>query len=664
MKSYLRRLRPFCYLALISIGGSMLAANTSANESTTAAPPPALKPHESITTISVPEGFQVELVASEPLVNDPVAIAWDEDGRLWVVEMWNYGGNSNVQTPKRPNRGRIVVLQDTDNDGRMDRSNVFLDKLSMPRAITFTKGGVLVADPPNLYFCEDTNDDLRCDVKTEVGTYAKNGGVEDSENGLVHGLDNWIYSAKSGRKLQWNGERITFKRTHYRGQWGLSLDDYGRFYYNTYSQWLQNDLFPYDETNRNPGFRSKSGVDRNLSKQAPSIPISACSPTIYRGDSFPEEYKGDAFVCTPDNHSVSRIQLKNDPQSIFSNATAPVGFLNSTDPRFRPISTDIGPDGNLYVIDMYRPKLNFKRWFLSDQTSPEGPPQGLGRIYRISPLVKTSSHPSVPQMGKMDTADIVAYLDHPNGWWRDTAQRLIIERKSYTKATLQALNQLLSKGSELGKIHALWTFKALDLVDNRTFQKSQNDASPWVRIHGLRTSEKSIRNASAQEFEFLDSARTHENEPLRLQAIQSLFHLKDKSYVTAAVLEIRAADLEKPYFQDSIVSSLSGTEIPYIQALDKITSDPSPAHKVIVENVATAIANKRNVENIQKLDFDTAKAWTNEAIATSLKKFLAQKGSDSEANVEETDHTIEELIQKTVDKISKEKAEKKEQNAS
>ena len=205
---------------------------------------PVLSPEEELASFRTAPGFRVELVAAEPLVVDPVAMDWDDEGRLYVVEMRGFMPNIEGEGEDQP-VGRVVVLEDTDADGRMDRSGVFLDGLVLPRAVAVLPQGVLVGVPPDLWLCRDTNGDRTCGTRTRVGEYAIEGAnPEHQENGLLAGIDGWIYNAKSSRRFRLEGSRLRSQETVFRGQWGIAQDDAGRLFYNHNSGFLYADAFP------------------------------------------------------------------------------------------------------------------------------------------------------------------------------------------------------------------------------------------------------------------------------------------------------------------------------------------------------------------------------------------------------------------------------------
>ncbi len=240
-------------------------------------PSPALTAEEEMKTFQVAPGFRVELVASEPLVGDPVAMAFAPDGRLWVVEMRGYMPDLDGTGEDQP-AGRVVVLTDTDGDGRMDKSEVFLDGLVMPRAITLARGGALIGAPPVLWFCRDTDGDGRADEKIEIATdYGVQvdparpalANPERAPNSLLWALDGWIYSGAYTAKFRWRDGAWERGVTSFRGQWGLSQDDWGHLFHNSNSDHLRADIVPAHYLGRNPHFFRPAGANVKVAaKQA------------------------------------------------------------------------------------------------------------------------------------------------------------------------------------------------------------------------------------------------------------------------------------------------------------------------------------------------------------------------------------------------------------
>ena len=471
---------------------------------------------EAITDFVVEEGFSVEVVATEPDVVDPVALSFDEDGAMWVVEMRDYMWTTDGDKSGTP-AGRIVVLRDTDGDGSYDASSVFMDNLFLPRAVAIYGDGILVAVPPALYFVERTGDGYTAGETTVVdSSYAVGGNPEHQPNGLMLGLDNWIYNAKSDVRYRLRDGVWEKERTEYRGQWGISQDDWGRLFYNHNSTVLQVDDMTPGAVQRNPHRdignrriygearvptrvwprRVTPGVNRGyrpgtLDSTGKLINVTAAAgPVIYRGDQFPEAYWGNAFVQEAAGNLIKRVVLYEQEGQLRGRSAPEEGteFLTATDERFRPVNGYTAPDGSLFVLDMYRGVIQHSTYlteYLQRQIAMRDldRPLGLGRIYRIrwndAPLGPT------PRLSEATDETLVGHLAHPNGWWRDTAQRLLIERNATgMQAPLEAL--VVGAKDARVRVHALWTLEGLDLVTPYTLQQAAAATHPMVRSAAAR----------------------------------------------------------------------------------------------------------------------------------------------------------------------------------
>ena len=465
----------------------------------------------------VTEGdFAVDLVAAEPLVVDPVAMSFDENGAMWVVEMRDYMWTADGDKSGTP-AGRIVVLRDMDGDGSYETSSVFMDKLFLPRAVAVYQGGILVAVPPALHFVERIGDGYTAGSTTVVdSSYAVGGNPEHQPNGLMLGMDNWIYNAKSDKRYRLRNGVWEVEKTEYRGQWGISQDDWGRLFYNHNSTVLQVDDMLPNAIQRNPhrdtGNRRVYGEARVPTRVWPrrvtpgvnrgyrpgtldstgrlQNVTAAAGPVIYRGDQFPEAYRGNAFVQEAAGNLIKRVVLREENGQIYGRSAPEEGteFLTATDERFRPVNGYTAPDGSLFILDMYRGIIQHSTYltdYLRRQVDMRGLdlPRGLGRIYRVrwqgAPLGP------MPNLSDAGNEDLVRHLTHANGWWRDTAQRLLIERNA---TDMQTALEALVVGAEdpRVRIHALWTLEGLNLVAPYTLRKAAEATHPKVRMAAAR----------------------------------------------------------------------------------------------------------------------------------------------------------------------------------
>src|SRR3954467_6189665 len=381
---------------------------------------PPLAPEEALKTFYMPPGYHLELVASEPLIQEPVALDWDLEGRLWAVEMPGFMADIRGSNEHDP-IGRVVVLEDTNADGLMDKRTVFAEGLVLARSIKVLDRGVLVAEPPNVWLMRDTNGDLRMDTKERVtDQYGRfDGDPQNNANGFYWGLDNRMYTAgQSNIQLRLKDGVFEVQPTLSRGEWGVSQDDSGRTYRNTNESALHVDLVPTSYYARNPNLVRTRGSYERLADDNPDLNLvwpvrpnpgtnrayqlgidrddgslsrftSVCAPLVYRGDRLPEELYGNVFVAEPAANLVSRLIVSDDGTTLRARKAYDRGeFLASTDERFRPVYLTNAPDGTLYIADMYRGIIEHRisvTEYLRDQVVARklDRPTAYGRIYRV-----------------------------------------------------------------------------------------------------------------------------------------------------------------------------------------------------------------------------------------------------------------------------------------
>lgn len=524
------------FLTLLAISAPLLAQNGDkpgeAQPETVAAglipPAPVLSPADQIRTFQLPPGFVAEIVAAEPLVHSPVAIQFDHRGRLWVVEMRGYMPDQEAHGEGDAS-GSIAILEDQDGDGRMDKRTVFAEGLVMPRSLMLTQGGALVAEPPRLWFMRDTDGDGRADEKLLVASdYATQNdpalgaksNPEHASNGLLRALDNWVYSANHTVRYRHAGGSPTNwirEDTAFRGQWGISQDDVGRLYHNSNSDQIRADLVADRYLSRNSNLKQPFGVNAQLAASQRVWPgrvtpgvnrgyqpntltsegklaqfTAACGPVVYRGDQFPDDFRGDVFLCEPSANLIRRNKISEQDGILKAeNPYSEAEFLTSTDERFRPVSLQNGPDGALYIVDMARGLIQHRIYltsYLRKQIESRGlqAPTDLGRIYRI---VHTGRIPArKDSMSEQpSTQELASRLGNPNGFWRDTAQRMLVEKND--PASTAILSQQIRTPDitpALARLHALWSLEGQGALDSSTFSAALDDPDTRVRTAAIR----------------------------------------------------------------------------------------------------------------------------------------------------------------------------------
>lgn len=619
-------------------------------------PAPALSPEEALKTFTVAPGFRIELVAAEPLVRDPVVIQFAPDGKLWVVEMTGYMPNVDGIGEDKP-IGTIATLEDTDGDGRMDKRTTFADGLVMPRAISFVDDGVLVAAPLMLWYMKDTNGDGVADQKTEINTnYGNTSGPEHNANGLMWAMDNWIYSANWTIRYRYEGNgKFTPDETITRGQWGITQDNVGRLYYNSNSDPLRVDFIPGAYLNRNPVYRTAGtaaflapntlpiwpgrvtpGINRGYQMLQPdgryNQVTSAGGPVIYRGDLFPAEFQGNAFITEPTGYLVKRILLEERDGGLSGrNAYEGTEFLLSTDERFRPVNLANGPDGALYIADMYRGIIQHRVYvttFLRNQIIERKleNPVNLGRVYRIVP--EGVARPTPRTLANATTADLVAALADANGWRRDHAQRLLVEKR--TTAAVPALKELAAKSpNALARLHALWTLDGLASLDRDTALKALSDADPRVLAAAIRLSEPFLADSASPHFARVLELAKSIQPAIRLQVALSLGESKDPRAVAALWAYARASG-NQPFLLDAVVNSMTGREDQLIAAAVAEGANPGPTAAAAVTLATTAVLrsndNHRDDALLNAALASSAPTWVKAATLDGLDTFSPPAG--------------------------------------
>ncbi len=601
-------LRPARLLSLLALPYAALFAQSGDRKGEVQAPLPAhikvppspvRTPAEQATSFELAPGFRIELVAADPLVGDPIAMQFGPDGRLWVLEMRGYMPNADGEGEREP-VGTVAVLTDTDGDGRFDARKVFADKLVMARAIGLAGDGLLVAEPPKLWFLRDTDGDGVADQRTEVANdYGDTKNPEHTANGLMWAMDNWIYSANHTVRFRWLGDG-TFARetTVTRGQWGITQDDSGRLYYNSNSDPLRHDPIPSAYLKRNPGFaatgtnvsivpsnlriwpgRVTAGVNRGyriLDEEGKITSMTAASgPVIYRGALFPPEFRGNAFVPEPSANLIKRIVISaKDGVLTGANAYEGTEFLTSTDERFRPVNLYNGPDGALYVVDLYRGILQHRIYmtsFLRQQVEARGLDKGihLGRIWRIVP---EGAGKAVYDLGlaRASVAELVTRLGDPQGWVRDTAQRLLVEKRDPAATAALRSAALDRQAPAARRLHALWTLDGLgDALDRGTVVGALDDPDSTVAAAAVRLSERFLRQkgGDADLVRQLAALVDRRADPdVRLQLALTLGEARDPAALRALRdLVIKAG--RQPLLADAVVSGLAGREFELIEEL-------------------------------------------------------------------------------------------------
>ena len=601
---------------------------------------PALTPDEALKTFHLPPGYRIELVAGEPLIQEPVALDWDTEGRLWVVEMPGWMPDITAGGEHDP-IGRVVVLEDTNGDGRMDKRTIFADKLILARSLKVLDRGVLVGEPPHAWLMRDTNGDLRMDSKELVTD--RYGRLEvdpqNNANGFHWSIDNMMYTAgQSDIQLRLKNGKFEVHPTLRRGEWGVTHDDAGRIFRNTNESALHVDLVPTFYYARNPNLlRTRGSYDRladdnyELNTVWPVRPnpgtnrayqtgidrpdgslarfTSVCAPVVYRGDRLPADVYGNVFVAEPAANLVSRIVLEEEDGTLKARKAYERGeFLASTDERFRPVFISNAPDGTLYIADLYRGIIEHRisiTMYLRDQILGREleRPTGLGRIYRIV-HDGTRRDSSLP-LAKASPSQLVEALGHPNGWHRDAAQRLIVERGLTSVAP--ALVKL-AEGSKdwRTRLHALWTLDGLGAIESGLVVAAFADSSSEVRAAAVRIAERWLGEPNHPVQTAILERVNDPSWGVRRQLAASIgaMNAEKRDAAVFAVLDRYATD---PVVMDAALSGLRGREQAVLQRIINAGPEQSPQREAAITMLAATLVRAAQDAAIQDLFSLTAR---------------------------------------------------------
>ena len=627
---------------------------------------PVLSPEDEMKRFFLPPGYHVELVASEPMIEEPVLIDFDPDGRMWVIEMLGYMPDI-AATGEREPLGRISVLEDLDDDGTMDKKTVFLDKLVLPRALKVLEHGVLVAEPPNLWLARDTDGDLRADTKELVtNTYGRlEANVEHNANSLVWALDNWMHTSETDVYLRLKNKAFEVRKTLARGQWGASQDDAGRIYRNSNESVLHVDLVPTPYYARNPNlvrtrgsYESLRGDKNEVNTVWPVRPTpgvnrgyqagvlrpdgrlasytAVSSPTVYRGDHLPSDLRGNVFVVDPAANVVSRIIIQDDGSRLTARkAYDTTEFLTSTDERFRPVYLSNAPDGTLYVVDMYHGIIQHRDYiteYLRDQILSRKleAPIGYGRIYRI--VHSSTRRGRRPSLSKQSPAQLVDLLSHPNGWLRDTAQRLLVERGDPTVVSLLK-KKAASAPAATTRLHALWTIDGLDSIDGDMVERALGDSSRDVRASAIRLSERWLSDPGHPVQAAVLKLEHDPDWAVRRQLVASLGALPRgvRETTLARILERHGNDAVTV---DAALSGLQGSEPALLEALLKKQTETPQLAPAITMTTATIVRGRQDdaLQAVFALVAESARpAWQRSAVLRGAETALIETGGPGRA---------------------------------
>ncbi len=567
------------------------------------------------------ERLMVELVAAEPEVIDPVACAWSEDGRLYVAQMHDY--------PVGQMRGSIKLLEDRDRDGRYEQATVFAKGLAFPNSVLAWRGGIFVTAAPDLLYLKDTDGDGVADERRVVFTGFGEGNQQLRANGLTWGVDGWIYGANGRsdgevrRPQQDEKTWVSLRRHDFRfdpdteefqaiagfSQFGLARDDWGNRFLSWNTMPFRHVVIEEADLARNPNLLTAGSVTNLIAPtdDARLYPISAtpqtfnresvrhfnasCGVTIYRGVLLGDEYFGNALVCEPLTNLVHRLVLEPHGSTFVARRAESESqreFLASTDPWFRPVYLANGPEGALYVVDFYRKWVEHPQFVAAELRDDVDFRTGedRGRLWRIRRRdVQPGSRPNFSG----EPMEWIPLLESANGWTRDTAQRLLIERHdSQTFEPLRAL--VLDSPSEPARIAALWTLERLGACDDSLLERVLEARSPRVREQALRLAARRLVRSPTLVNSVLKM--TDEMDSRAQLALTIALANATDSRSLERLAQLCALPEADEWLQSALLSGLHNRELACLQQI--MTNSIAVPPKMLVE--LAALIGRRNVE--------------------------------------------------------------------
>jgi putative membrane-bound dehydrogenase-like protein len=571
---------------------------------------PPYTPAQSLKTVRLDPGFRIEPFVTEPSIASPVAMEFDEHGRIFVVEMPGYPLDT------RPT-GRIKLLEDRDHDGRYETATVFADNLVLPTGVMRWKRGILVTAAPDVWYFEDTDGDGHADVRRVVLTGFAFTNPQHTVNGPVYGLDNWVYLAHEGpaeaivfkdkfgdrgRPLRFPdrsgtpavdamGHGVRFRPDRFemqllsgKSQFGHAFDDAGHYFTLDNSNHARHEVIAARYLERNPDLLLRSAM-HNVSDHGAAATVyaitrhaefemlsepgqftSACSLTFVPGGPLAAALGRSSLVAEPAQNLVHR-DMWFPSGSTFVARRAEEGreFLAAADAWFRPVNFAAGPDGALYLVDYYRQLIEHPEWGVTHHHHDSADlyrGSDRGRLYRITAVSQGRFAPPARWPGDASAGELVAMLAHENLWWRRSAQRLVVDRQ-LTEAMPLLMRLFRESPVAAGRLHALWTLEGLDKLEPAVVREALDDPDPGVRENAIRLSEPFLPGEARLAERLL--AMTGERDPrVRFQLLCTLGGLRSPA-ARAARDRLLFAGIEDEWMQVAALSASSDQAVAYLE---------------------------------------------------------------------------------------------------
>ena len=642
---------------------------------------PPYSPEDALRTFKIEPGFRIEPYIAEPDIRSPVAMEFDENGRIYVVENPGYPLNIDGKV------GRIILLEDTDGNGRPDRRTVFADKLTLPTGVMRWKQGVLVTDAPDVLYFEDTNGDGRAEIRRVVLTGFAFTNPQHTVNSPMYGLDNWIYLAHEGpataivfpKQFGDRGGHIRFpdrpdapslepgrRMVRFRpdtgqleylassSQFGHSFNAWGHHFTVSNEDHIRQEVVGASYLVRNPHLPIGSAMER-ISDHRPASDVypiaetgrvemlsgvgsftSACGITVYLGGAFPSSLGLFSLVAEPAQSLVHRdVLTPNRATHVARRARERVEFLASTDPWFRPVNFSVGPDGAIYLVDYHRLMVEHPEWTSTHTHHSPDLYKGddRGRIYRISPETALAL-PGKIQLGQATAEQLVQHLASPNIWWRRTAQRLLVDRGSADAPAL--LTRLLETSrSPVARLHALWTLDGLNRLEPRHIERALDDPEAGVRENAILLAERRLRDQRG----IVEKLLKMESDPDGRVQFQLLLTLGgvDSPDSRAVQQRLLATNIDDPWMQIAALSASSDRAAQMFASAAAFTDTHTDARARLFRQIGVVIGARRKPVEVRQVltavlrNAHTGSSWWRAATLDGLAQGLGASRASNDA---------------------------------
>ncbi|MDP4846585.1 MAG: c-type cytochrome, partial [Akkermansiaceae bacterium] len=530
---------------------------------------------ESHESIELPNGYRLELLLTEPIVEEPVMAAWDGNGAMYVVQMRSYMQDVDASGEKDPT-SVITRHVDSNGDGTYDKHSIFAKDLVLPRFVLPLDDRVVVGmtGTLDLWTYRDTTGDSVCDEIVKIYEGGSRGGnMEHQPSGLMWSLDNWMYLTYEAKRYRFTeGKFISEDIPRGSGQWGLTQDDWGRQYFSDAGG--EKPAIDYQQPLAYGGMNLSGQQDEDFSTIHPIAEVpdvqggsrrvgpnggvnhftGVAGQSIFRGDRLPKELYGSLMIPEPVGRLIRQATVdRKDAKSVLRNATPGSEFIRTRDVNFRPVWTATTPSGQMLIVDMHRGIIQQGNWtkkgtYLREVIQKWGLDKniGKGRVYRL--VHDDFKAGSQPRMLDETTQQLVAHLSHPNGWWRDTAQKLIILRED-RDSVVPMLEEMAQKdASELGRLHALWTLEGIGKLSSDLVNKSLRDPASIVRTSAIRMAEPFMKAGDTQIVATFSGPLPNDQEMV-VQLLNSISASHTSNADLLAVIE----KIEKEHGNDEVI---------------------------------------------------------------------------------------------------------------